>query len=186
MTEYNIDEASRLSGITVRSLRNYVHQYQEFLKLARGPYNALVFSEEDLTVLVKIKSLLRDGRSRHDIAAILRNEAVEPAMTVTRGALATADPPVLLPLLKKIDDVLTELLEENRQLRTRLERVEVGLTNHAGNLPARVAAASVPTVARVGAVDLPVPYFLLALKDGCWALASSFWRVFISSGRPGR
>ena len=186
MTEYNIDEASRLSGITVRSLRNYVHQYGEFLKLTRGPYNALVFSEEDLTVLVKIKSLLRDGRSRRDIATVLRTEEVEPAITVTRGALTTADPPVLLPILKKIDDVLTELLEENRQLRERLDQVEVGLADRLTTLPVRVAAPQAQAVARVGTIDLPLPYFLLALKDGCWALAASFWRVFISSGPPRR
>lgn len=186
MTEYNIDEASRLSGITVRSLRNYVHQYDEFLKLTRGPYNALVFSDEALTVLVKIKSLLRDGRSRRDIAAILRDEAVEPAITVTRGALTTTDPPVLLPILKKIDDVLTELLEENRHLRSRLDQVEVGLADRLSTLPVRATAPRTQAVARVGAYDLPLPYFLLALKDGCWALASSFWRVFLSSDRQRR
>ncbi len=178
MSDYTIDEASRLSGISVRSLRNYVHHYADFLKLKRGPYNSLLFGDEDLEVLVKIKSLLRDGLTRNQICEALNREENEPTMQVTKNAVTPAsEAPVLLPILKKIDTVLTDLLEENQKLHSRLQDVEEQLVQSRAALPASTTPR--PTSWTRSGLGIPMPYFVLAAKDGCVAVALSFWRTFV-------
>mgnify|MGYP006277240723 CR=1 FL=1 len=180
MSDYTIDEASRLSGITVRSLRNYVHHYADFLNLKRGPYNSLIFDDDDLQTLVKVKSLLRDGKTRQEICEILSKEREDPKIQVRPNSLQTSEKPVLLPILKKIDGVLTELLEENRKLHLRLEEVEeelernrqISISNQIGS------TSSYKSKSASSASAIEFPYFLLAAKDGCKALALSFWSTF--------
>ena len=177
--KYNIDEASRLSGISVRSLRNYVNHYSDYLSLKRGQYNALLFSDGDLTVLVKVKSLLRDGKSRQEIIDILAKEELSPSIEVTRTTTVPAtEKPVLLPLLKKIDTVLTQLLEENKQLHERLADMEQQLARTKRALPAAVDSDRRKPMR--SSLELPIPYFVLAAKDGCSALLRSLWTVFVA------
>ena len=180
MSDYTIDEASRMSGISVRSLRNYVHQYADFLELKRGPYNSLLFSDSDLEVLVKVKSLLRDNLTRKQICDALEREKDEPTMQVTKNAVTPAnEAPVLLPILKKIDTVLTDLLEENQKLHSRLADVEEQLARSRAALPATTIPSIKATTWTPSGLGLPVPYFVLAAKDGCVAIAKSFWRTFV-------
>jgi len=179
MGEYNIDETARLSGITVRSLRNYVHQYGEFLSLKRGPYNALIFGDEDLTTLVKVKALLRDGKSKYEICDALDTENGMDDIQVTRNALAT-EAPVLLPILKKIDSVMGQLLQENLRLQERLQRLEDQASEQTNLVAYSSAPPALPPATRGGGttLELTIPYFVLAFKDGCTAYARSVWTVF--------
>ncbi len=180
MSDYSIDEASRLSGITIRSLRNYTHQYEDFLNLKRGQYNALIFSDDDLKMLVKIKSLLRDGKSRNQICDTLKTENESPTIQVTRAAIVTQEQPVILPLLKKIDTVLTDLLDENQKLHFRLSLLEESMERPKA-LPAVIPPPRLLSISRSGLDSgLAVPYFMLAAKDGAVALARSFWQVFVT------
>lgn len=187
MGEYNIEEAARLSGITVRSLRNYVHQYGEFMSLKRSTYNALVFCDDDLTTLVKVKALLRDGKTRPQIAEALSAERTQPTIQVTRSDVPSApDAPVILPLLKKIDEVLTQLLDENRRLHERLQELEQRVVDTATRhlaAPAMVALPPARTNGIDSRLDLPVPSFFLHTKDGLAAVVIALYDVFLRGGR---
>ena len=181
MTTYNIDEACRLSGISIRSLRNYVHHYSEHLHIERGPYNSLIFSDESLSVLVKIKSLLRDGNNRHKICELLREEAIEPVITVTRDSVPTASNQSLLQIFQKVDATLNSLLEENKGLNERLKQMEMKIAQNQKALP---APESIPVPKdsnkKANALTIPLPHSLLSLKDGCVAIAKSISSLIFS------
>jgi len=175
MATYNIDEACRLSGISVRSLRNYVHHYNEHLHIERGPYNSLIFSDKSLSILVKIKSLLRDGNNRHKICDLLKEEEQKPVITVTRAPLAPVNNQSLLNIFQKVDTTLNSLLEENRQLNERLLQMERKIAQNQKALPAPEAMSSATKDGnhKVNSLTIPLPHSLLSLKDGCVAIAKS-------------
>jgi len=72
--EYTIQEVSDLTGITVRTLRNYIKGYEEVLSPKRGYYNSLVFSELDIRTFVMIKTCIKDGFKQEDILIKVRTE----------------------------------------------------------------------------------------------------------------
>ena len=72
--EYTIQEVSDLTGITVRTLRNYIKGYEEVLSPKRGYYNSLVFSELDIRTFVMIKTCIKDGFKQEDILNKVRLE----------------------------------------------------------------------------------------------------------------
>ena len=178
MATYNIDEACRLSGISVRSLRNYVHHYGDHLHIERGPYNSLIFSDKSLSVLVKIKALLRDGNNRHTICDLLKEEESQPTIKVTRTEnLPVADNQALLQVIHKVDSTLAILLEENKVLHNRLIHLESELARTQRVLPEADSYANrlQQTPSRKNnRLEIPLPHSLLSLKDGCVALIRSF------------
>jgi DNA-binding transcriptional MerR regulator len=74
--EYPISEVARLTGITVRSLRNYLKSYEELLSPKRGYYNSLIFNESDLHTFVMIKTLIKDGLKQAEIIERIKQEKV--------------------------------------------------------------------------------------------------------------
>ncbi len=72
--EYTIQEVADLTGITVRTLRNYLKGYDEILTPKRGYYNSLVFSEVDVKTFVMIKTLIKDGLKQEQILDKVREE----------------------------------------------------------------------------------------------------------------
>jgi len=186
VTNYNIDEASRLSGISVRSLRNYVHHYGDYLYTKRGAYNSLVFSEQSLAILVKIKSLLRDGNNRHTICELLKQEEVKPAITVTRNSMPVTDNQAIVGILHKVDSTLTALLEENRLLRDRVSNMEIAMKQSQNLLTENTTNTSILqsnerslecSRSRANTMEVPMPHSLLSLKDGCLAIMKSISTV---------
>lgn len=65
--DYSIHEVSKITGITVRSLRNYLKTYEELLQPRRGYYNSLIFSAEDVQAFVMIKTLIKDGFKQSEV-----------------------------------------------------------------------------------------------------------------------
>jgi DNA-binding transcriptional MerR regulator len=82
--EYSIQEVSKLTGITVRSLRNYLKCYEEILTPKRGYYNSLIFSDLDVQVFVMIKTLIKDGFKQEEIIEKIKTEM--PSETETENS----------------------------------------------------------------------------------------------------
>ena len=72
--DYSIQEVSKITGITVRSLRNYLKTYDSLLDPRRGYYNSLIFSAEDIQIFVMIKTLIKDGFKHSDIVEKVTDE----------------------------------------------------------------------------------------------------------------
>ena len=72
--DYSIQEVSKITGITVRSLRNYLKTYENLLNPRRGYYNSLIFSAEDVQAFVMIKTLIKDGFKHSDIIQKVTDE----------------------------------------------------------------------------------------------------------------
>ena len=72
--DYSIQEVSKITGITVRSLRNYLKTYENLLNPRRGYYNSLIFSAEDVQAFVMIKTLIKDGFKHSDIIEKVTDE----------------------------------------------------------------------------------------------------------------
>jgi DNA-binding transcriptional MerR regulator len=191
LATYNIDEACRLSGISVRSLRNYVHHYGEFLHLQRGPYNALIFTDESLSVLVKIKGLLRDGKNRHQIREILSGNEEDPTLTIKRNDLPASDEHIsILQILQKMDSTICQLAEENSKLSERVRSLESTIrkqriSSH-GSVPALPSSEeqqSSRIIRQPDVLSIPLPHSLISLKDAFVAVFKSF-RVFFRKSEP--
>ena len=71
--DYSIQEVSKITGITVRSLRNYLKTYENLLNPRRGYYNSLIFSAEDVQAFVMIKTLIT-GENSNDQGLINESE----------------------------------------------------------------------------------------------------------------
>lgn len=180
MAQHNIEEVSKLTGITVRSLRNYLRRYREHLRPARGLCNALVFSDEDVETFVKIRTLLREGKARPEIHETLRGETDDEPMVVRRAdetggppAVVRADP-ALLAQLDRQAALLERLLEQNLALVTRVEDLETQVRMTRERAP-RLPAPAPPRQVRVrrrNHLALPLPYFLLRAGDGARAVLS--------------
>ena len=72
--DYSIQEVSKITGITVRSLRNYLKTYESLLEPRRGYYNSLIFSAADVQAFVMIKTLIKDGFKQSEIVAKVTKE----------------------------------------------------------------------------------------------------------------
>ena len=100
--DYSIQEVSKITGITVRSLRNYLKTYEDLLQPRRGYYNSLIFSAEDVQSFVMIKTLIKDGFKQSEVI-----EKVEAELAQIREVCAKEntdemqqipEPPVQIPL----------------------------------------------------------------------------------------
>lgn len=196
---YTIQELSTVTGISVRSLRNYLRQYGEFMDPDRGACNALLFGEDDVEAFVKIRTYLREGRTRDEIKAILAGEVEDAEVEIRREepAEAPAGPPALrgpeVPgadvsaLVRNLElqnQLLESIAHENRALRERLDVLEVRLRLREGDpggpalLPAATAPRRIPVRAR--RVEIPLPYFMLRLKDGATAAVRAVITTMLS------
>ena len=72
--DYSIQEVSKITGITVRSLRNYLKTYESLIDPRRGYYNSLIFSAEDIHIFVMIKTLIKDGFKHSDVVQKVSDE----------------------------------------------------------------------------------------------------------------
>ncbi|MCO4783160.1 MAG: MerR family transcriptional regulator [Candidatus Cloacimonetes bacterium] len=72
--DYTIQEVAELTGITVRTLRNYLKSYEELVQPKRGYYNSLIFSKEDINCFVMIKTLIKDGFKKEEIVTKVQSE----------------------------------------------------------------------------------------------------------------
>jgi len=143
--EFTIQEVSQVTGITVRTLRNYLKSYVDLLQPRRGYYNSLVFSEQDINVFVMIKTLIKDGFKVGEIQEKVRAEL--PAMQRgTESHQSSNDPssPIEEPpnnetlpqnstesmirvnprMLKSVNSYLLAQEKRNSILEHRLERIE--------------------------------------------------------------
>ncbi|MCJ8344522.1 helix-turn-helix domain-containing protein [bacterium] len=75
--DYTIQEVGELTGITVRTLRNYLKSYEELVQPKRGYYNSLIFSKEDINCFVMIKTLIKDGFKKEEIIVKVQSEIQE-------------------------------------------------------------------------------------------------------------
>jgi|GEM_PF-1111687 len=72
--EYTIQEVAKLTGITVRTLRNYLKSYEEVIDPRRGYYNSLIFDQEDIQIFVMIRTLIKDGFKQEEIQEKIAEE----------------------------------------------------------------------------------------------------------------
>ncbi|PCJ21517.1 MAG: hypothetical protein COB02_02675 [Candidatus Cloacimonadota bacterium] len=75
--DYTIQEVAELTGITVRTLRNYLKSYEELVQPKRGYYNSLIFSKEDINCFVMIKTLIKDSFKKEEIIIKVQAELSE-------------------------------------------------------------------------------------------------------------
>ena len=90
--DYSIQEVSKITGITVRSLRNYLKTYENLLQPRRGYYNSLIFSAEDVQSFVMIKTLIKDGFKQSEV--IEKVEAELAQIKEVRATQASDDIPL--------------------------------------------------------------------------------------------
>jgi DNA-binding transcriptional MerR regulator len=176
--EHTIDEVAELTGISVRSVRNYLRLYREFLHPGRGACNSLLFRDQDVETLVRIRARLRQGETREQIRERLDRGQEQDEMTVVRrpdpATPAEAPPPetALAPrgLAAAIDrqtELMERILAENLALRERISRLERHLTAELMDPRRR------PVRRRSGALEIRLPYFLLRAGDGARALVGA-------------
>jgi DNA-binding transcriptional MerR regulator len=147
--EYTILEVSQLTGITVRTLRNYLKVYQELLEPRRGYYNSLIFSEVHVKVFVMIKTLIKDGFKASEVLKKVQAELVcseEESQTEAPSQDQNPkciEPPVLPPessanealirvqpqLLNQLNNYLLAQEKRNITLERRLGHIENLLTD---------------------------------------------------------
>ncbi len=145
--EYSILEVSQLTGITVRTLRNYLRTYQELLEPRRGYYNSLIFSGEHVKVFVMIKTLIKDGFKASEIQQKIqteleharREEPLESPGSVDCALSEQSAPPrpfendamirVQPQLLHQLNNVLLAQEKRNSALERRLDHIETLITD---------------------------------------------------------
>lgn len=190
MGEYTIDEVAELTGISVRSVRNYLRLYREYLQPGRGPCNSLLFRDADVETLVRIRARLRQGETREQIRERLGAGQELDEMTVVRRpdpappdegpspetALA---PRGLGTAIERQTELMERLLTENLALRERVSRLERHLTAELVDPRRR------PVRRSSGALQLRVPYFLLRAGDGARALVGAL-ATLLPGPRPQR
>lgn len=209
MSGYSIQEVATHTGITVRSLRNYLRRYGDHLRPTRGACNALVFGEADLETFVKIRTLLREGKSRDEILALLGGDPVEDlvvrraedeagaprpdparssetALAPHPGEAAPAVPVEITALATQLatqNDLLRQLLQENAALRQKVDVLEVRLELRRGEAPQLPVTVPRKIPLKRGKLQVPLPYFMLRLKDGAQAVLKAVSSTFFES-RP--
>jgi DNA-binding transcriptional MerR regulator len=196
MPRYTIQELASVTGISVRSLRNYLHAFPEHLHPERGSCNSLLFGDTDAEAFLRIRTLLREGHTRDDVRRLLGQGAKEATMVIRRAdaPAETAGPPAvsapadaLSALVSRLDtqnDLLGRLVTENTLLRERLEVLEVRLRLREDPTTRLALPAAAPRLvpARSGALRIPVPWFLLRVKDGAVALSRAVWSAVFAPG----
>lgn len=154
--EYPISEVSRLTGITVRSLRNYLKTYEELLLPKRGYYNSLIFYENDLRTFVMIKALIKDGLKQSEIIEKIKAEKEnanhsEPSIHINQQEESYETNPALrMPILRKEEFVwrlidnglinntvqtILELEKRNAALEAELKQLKSQLSLNQGLMP---------------------------------------------------
>lgn len=185
MADYNIHEVSGISGITVRSLRNYLRLYGEHFSPARGACNSLIFNDEDVKTFVRIRTYLREGKDRSEIHKILEEGQPEGELVVRSGSPAPESTGRLEHQLETQTQLLTALVQENQKLRQRLDVMEVRLGLRLDGPPrAQLEAPGARPKSRSGSLALPLPYFLTRWADGARAGVAALRRLVF--GRPQR
>ena len=91
--DFSIQEVSQLTGISVRSLRNYLRTYPEVLQPKRGYYNSLLFSERDINAFVMIKTLIKDGFKNNEIIEKVNEELVLMDLNLAVAPPTGSEPP---------------------------------------------------------------------------------------------
>ena len=193
MGEHTIDDVSALTGISVRSVRNYLRLYRDFLQPGRGPCNSLLFRDQDVETLVRIRTRLRQGETRDEIRERLTGGQEQDEMKVVRrpdpehpghpihptpaapSAAPTEPPPTetalapraLASAIEHQTELMERLLQENLALRERVSRLERHLTAELTDPRRRKVRR------RSGALEVRVPYFLLRAGDGARALVGA-------------
>lgn len=191
MADYSIQEVSELTGITVRSLRNYLRQYRDHLHPSRGDCNALVFQDPDVRCFLRIRTLLREGRSRGEILDRLAGKVADEELVIRRQdqSLPPESGERILEQLQIQNQVLEHLVLENRALRERLEVMEVrfGLRQGEEGAPALPAGTprKIPVRRSRRALEIPLPYFLLRFRDGARALSAAMTAALFPSTGTG-
>ena len=142
--DFSIQEVSQITGISVRTLRNYLKTYTDLLQPKRGYYNSLVFSEKDVNIFVMIKTLIKDGFKNSEIQTKILAElpALERSLEggmeqeVKSVSLAAVEEPaptlagnesmirVNPNMLKCVNHFLLAQERKNTILEQRLERIE--------------------------------------------------------------
>ncbi len=218
MGQYTIQDVARLTGITVRSLRNYLRLYEDHLNPERGACNSLLFGEEDLEAFVRIRTYLREGRDRAEIQDLLAGDQPEVGIVIRRqgengdasgaggetvlgssavavpsvaaggGAVATTVAPHAIVDLSGVQSclelqnrLLEELVAENRKLRERVEVLEVRLELRREQERPMLPAPPRTRPARSGSLRLPVPWFVLRLKDGARAMMTAVYSTLFAA-----
>ena len=82
-----------MTGISVRSLRNYLRTYPEVLQPKRGYYNSLLFSERDINAFVMIKTLIKDGFKNNEIIEKVNEELVLMDLNLAVAPPTGSEPP---------------------------------------------------------------------------------------------
>lgn len=179
MGEHTIDEVAELTGISVRSVRNYLRLYREFLQPGRGPCNSLLFRDADVETLVRIRARLRQGATRVEIRKRLAGGQEQDEMTVVRrpdpAPPVEAPPPPetalaprgLTAAIEHQTELMERILAENLAMRERIARLERSITAQLDD-PRRRRVRR-----RSGALEIRVPYFLLRAGDGARALVGA-------------
>lgn len=200
MPRYTIQELASVTGISVRSLRNYLHAFPEHLHPERGSCNSLLFGDADAEAFLRIRTLLREGRTRDQVRELLGQGKDEAAMVIRRAEAPAepAGPPALAApaealgaLVTRLDlqnELLGRLVSENTALRERLEVLEVRLRLREGPtaLPALPGPPPRQIPVRSGAIQIPVPWFLLRMKDGAVALGRAVWSAVFDPAQMSR
>lgn len=208
MGQYTIHDVARLTGITVRSLRNYLRLYEDHLHPERGSCNSLLFGESDLDAFVRIRTYLREGRDRDEIQGLLAGDESGTELVVRRQgeateAIAGVSPSPIpagtstLPVAPGFADLsgiqgclelqtrlLEELVAENRKLRERVDVLEVRLELRRDEGRPLLPAPARTRPVRSGSLRVPVPWFLLRLKDGARAVVTAVYSTLFAKTSP--
>lgn len=193
MTGYSIDEVSKMSGITTRSVRNYLRKYRQLFLLRRGAYNSLVFNDADVETLIKIRTLLREGLKGEDIVTRVQEERKNPTMHVSRSdaptTVATTDQQqALTAFFGRTEALLVQLCEDNLRMRQRMDRLEGTVLSTLEASPARRSTPLLEGPPRREshdeALNIELPHFLVAARDGALAMGRAVYYTLFK--RPAR
>lgn len=137
--DFTIQEVSQLTGISVRSLRNYLRTYPEVLHPKRGYYNSLLFSDKDINIFIMIKTLIKDGFKNSEIIGKINDELalMEPSVLMPKACNSdlpsqsqdisqASDTMIRInpKMLQSVNRFLLAQESKNSRLEIRLERME--------------------------------------------------------------
>lgn len=76
MANYDVKKVSRMTDISVDTVHHYVKKFRKFFPgLRRGKFNALIFSDQDVEFLVKIRTMNKmENLTLAEIKKIIKSE----------------------------------------------------------------------------------------------------------------
>ncbi len=76
MANYDVKKVSRMTDISVDTVHHYVKKFRKFFPgLRRGKFNALIFSNEDVEFLIRIRTMNKmDNLTLSEIKKIIKDE----------------------------------------------------------------------------------------------------------------